>query len=336
MPKDDPELSDDYVANLLKTDAKQTTQRYAESGFSSLLRRPGGNSVPKPNTRFLRNLIRETDSHNAALLAKEAQESKAKLKQLKSSHTRRRSRERSRDRDSERRKAKRSRRNDEGGSGDDRDRRKGRRSDSSRSKHDYERRRDKDSRRSRRSESPPSRSNQKSRNRERPTSKRSPSKEHQARHLKRNRQSASVSDSDPLEDLVGPLPPKKKDLSPVRRRGRGAFNSTLGDSEDSRFSKDYDPTNDMIATSDAGDWDEALEVMRTREKWKQSGAERLRQVGFTENQIKKWEKGDEPNESDVKWTKKGESREWDRGKVLDDEGNVTLKPEWGRLKDTLD
>src|SRR5258705_607033 len=34
---------------------------------------------PKPNTRFLRTIIRETDNHNAALLAKEAAESKARL-----------------------------------------------------------------------------------------------------------------------------------------------------------------------------------------------------------------------------------------------------------------
>ncbi len=37
---------------------------------------------PKPNTRFLRNIIKETDSHNAALLAKEAAESRARLRNL--------------------------------------------------------------------------------------------------------------------------------------------------------------------------------------------------------------------------------------------------------------
>lgn len=38
--------------------------------------------MPKPNTRFLRNIIKGTDSHNRALLAKEAAESKARLKDL--------------------------------------------------------------------------------------------------------------------------------------------------------------------------------------------------------------------------------------------------------------
>ena len=38
--------------------------------------------MPKPNTRFLRNIIKGTDTHNKALLAKEAAESKARLKRL--------------------------------------------------------------------------------------------------------------------------------------------------------------------------------------------------------------------------------------------------------------
>lgn len=45
--------------------------------------RPPANK-PKPNTRFLRNIIKDTDSHNAALLAKEAAESRARLKSLSS------------------------------------------------------------------------------------------------------------------------------------------------------------------------------------------------------------------------------------------------------------
>jgi hypothetical protein len=43
---------------------------------------------PKPNTRFLRNIIKETDSHNAALLAKEAAESRARLRNLVTKDTR--------------------------------------------------------------------------------------------------------------------------------------------------------------------------------------------------------------------------------------------------------
>src|SRR5687768_5173539 len=39
--------------------------------------------MPKPNTRFLRHIIKNTDSHNKALLAKEAAESRARLGNLK-------------------------------------------------------------------------------------------------------------------------------------------------------------------------------------------------------------------------------------------------------------
>lgn len=42
-------------------------------------------NAPKPNTRFLKNIIRETDSHNAALRAKEVEESRARLRVLSDS-----------------------------------------------------------------------------------------------------------------------------------------------------------------------------------------------------------------------------------------------------------
>jgi hypothetical protein len=51
-------------------------------------------------------------------------------------------------------------------------------------------------------------------------------------------------------------------------------------------------------------------------------------------QVKKWEKGDEKDEEDVTWAKQGQAREWDRGKIVDEDGDVALKPEWGTLKRT--
>ena len=38
------------------------------------------------------------------------------------------------------------------------------------------------------------------------------------------------------------------------------------------------------------------------------------------------------DEEDVRWAKKGEGREWDRGKVVDEDGNVAVQADWGRLK----
>lgn len=90
---------------------------------------------------------------------------------------------------------------------------------------------------------------------------------------------------------------------------------------------------DLNPGSDAEDeWGEALEAMRDRQRWKQQGADRLRAAGFKDEQVKKWETGGDPMEEDVVWTKKGQDREWDRGKVVDDDGDVALEVQWGRLK----
>lgn len=122
-------------------------------------------------------------------------------------------------------------------------------------------------------------------------------------------------DSDPLEDLIGPQPPPR-----TLPRGRGAIQVSSG--MDSRFSSDYDPKSDVQPDDDTrDDWDESLEALRDRAKFRQQGADRLREAGFTEEQVKKWEKGGGKTIDDVQWTKKGEGREWDRGKdaMVDDE-----------------
>lgn len=138
------------------------------------------------------------------------------------------------------------------------------------------------------------------------------------------------SDSDPLDDIIGPRPPA---VPKVRTRGRGTISQASG--IDARFSASYDPMADVQIESDEElDWDQAVENYRDRQKFKKHGADRLRAAGFTEDQIKKWEQGGEEREEDVKWAKKGEGREWDRGKVLDDDGVVSWDPDFGRLKDT--
>lgn len=137
-------------------------------------------------------------------------------------------------------------------------------------------------------------------------------------------------DSDPLDDIIGPRPPP---VEKVRTRGRGPISHASG--IDSRFSSNYDPTVDVQLNPDEeNDWDQALEALRDRQKWKQQGADRLKAAGFTDEEVRKWEKGGEKNEEDVKWTKQGESREWDRGKVFDTDGGISIEPKFGRLKDT--
>lgn len=73
----DTPITDDYVISLLQKDT-QSSNRLGSS-FPASKR---DKNAPKPNTRFLRNLVRDADSHNAALLAKEQAETRARLKGL--------------------------------------------------------------------------------------------------------------------------------------------------------------------------------------------------------------------------------------------------------------
>jgi len=164
--------------------------------------------------------------------------------------------------------------------------------------------------------------------------------------------------SDPLSNLVGPLPPSTSDTPPIRSRGRGAYKPTASNI-DTHFMSEYDPTLDAdlgdnddtgpttskstrrpvpgLAT-DEDDWDMALEALRDRAIWRRKGAERLREAGFGENVVDRWVNngafagldsgGKERDVQDVKWAKKGEGREWDRGKVMDEDGHVDVKASW--------
>ncbi|KAL2198767.1 hypothetical protein P885DRAFT_33004 [Corynascus similis CBS 632.67] len=328
----------------------------------------------KPNTRFLGRIIKETTSHNAALLARETAEAQARLDDLTEAEEKKRRKLNPSASDIRRRQlgdissilAGRRRhtggdrhnaskkKEDEGDKGDsrdrsrDRDRRRSRHSTRqvdkdeghrSRRKHDD---RTTDSRRHRRDRScsPQQRARRQrdrsplsssaeddrpcqssshrrksARNHDLISSEASRRRDHgRLREEEEDRYSspskasrvAGGDESDPLEELIGPAPPPK---DPVRTRGRGAIRGAAA--MDSRFSEDYDPTSDIQPNqNEVGDWDEAVETYRDRQKWKQQGAERLRAAGFTEEQIKKWEKGGEKDIDDVRWSKAGEKREW--------------------------
>ncbi|CAD6569714.1 MAG: hypothetical protein ASARMPREDX12_002891 [Alectoria sarmentosa] len=146
----------------------------------------------------------------------------------------------------------------------------------------------------------------------------------------KKRATSPGSDSDPLDAIIGPPPPPP--APKIQARGRGNFSSSSA--MDSHFSSNYDPSVDVHPDPEMDDdWDQALEAIRDRQRWQKLGAERLKSAGFTEDEVKKWEKGGERREEDVKWKGRGEGREWDRGKVVGDDG-VETRPEWGRLKGT--
>ncbi|KAF3046730.1 hypothetical protein E8E11_009139 [Didymella keratinophila] len=344
----------EYVAKLLVQDAKKTTKTYDLVGLDAFNPKRSRAGAPKPNTSFLRHIIRQTDSHNAALLAKEAEESSSRLRQMNRGMDRQRTeavdiaKRRIEGREWTTRKKRKTiyeetavdetamigqTRGPDGteteagtGTGIKGAMKAATKSELHASREDRE-------------------------ITERTEIEDVMTVTWATRDLlmdveagaslapelclaqaekSRRRPHSPASDSDPLEAIVGPLPPPPEPT--VRSRGRGALKSnSLG--IESRFSTNYDPSIDLEPGSDVEDaCDEALEAMRDRERWKQQGADRLRAAGFRDEQVKKWEKGGDPMEEDVVWTKKGQRREWDRGKVVDDDGDVALEAEWGRLK----
>ncbi|KFY03492.1 hypothetical protein O988_01435 [Pseudogymnoascus sp. VKM F-3808] len=366
MPDD---FSDDQIAAILSKEAKECSIKYSAHGMSGLVPSKPPANKPKPNTRFLRNLVRDTDSHNAALLAKEAAESRNRLEQLVTKDTRRTNDIRRRQLGSitavlngnapKRQKVGDTARptHNEGSSSGSFEERRDRTTDTRdydsrdyyvqhkakkprRSKDDEDMKvvsSPKDKHRSHRSESKGLSRHEKHRtDRSRHRSRsRSPEEDKRRRDHKRRERSPgrrsvpssasrredssydrerrrkpspqSGSDSDPLEAIVGPLPPPK-----VKSRGRGTVSSTSG--IDARFSENYDPALDLVSESQENDDNgDDWELVLDRVKWKQQGADRLKAAGFTEEEIQGWKTG---KKAEVKWTASGKEREWDRGKSV--------------------
>ncbi|KAL4924864.1 uncharacterized protein BDV17DRAFT_273268 [Aspergillus undulatus] len=376
----DPD-NDDYVAQVLAKEARDSSMKYSALGMEAYMpTRPAGNA-PKPNTRFLRHIIKETDNHNTALKRKEEREARERMRQLRdqasasasahdSSRDRHRRSHRTDDRDSRRdredreeryRSHRRMRRSRSASS--DRDRPRASRRERDRDG-DHRHRRSRKSHRYRsysrsRSRSPHGRE---SYSRRRHHRRRSRSRLPELRENRKNKEyvrdkesqkstqsKASGDDSDPLEDLVGPLPEEE---APIRSRGRGAYRPNTSNI-DAHFAPNYDPSLDVQPEDDesptsklirrpvAGlmtgddDWELALEALRDRARWKQKGEDRLREAGFNSDVVERWKssastaaENDEALMESVKWSSKGEGREWDRGKFVDEDGHINVKASW--------
>ncbi|KAJ4399362.1 hypothetical protein N0V85_006040 [Neurospora sp. IMI 360204] len=396
----DTMITDDYVAELLAKEASEASIKYSSMGLEAFRSTKPANKA-KPNTNFLTRIIRETDSHNAAIKAKEAAEAQARLSGLEEAEGKKRlktnpslqdirrrqlgaissllsgqkkrrgaeedvrssarttsSKDHKDSKSSDKEKSKRgeSRRSDNEDTKDtSRERRHhhhhhGHHKDEERSSREEQRHRDRSRSRSprhrerrhrHRSRSPlssdqegakHSRSSLKSRSSRSGKESRSrkdrdiipeKSSTHRRHGRLAEKELSENEDSDPLEDLIGPAAPPPADAypPPVRTRGRGAGRG--GAAMDGRFANDYDPSEDMqldetdLKVFKNDDWDDMVESFRDRQKWLKQGADRLRAAGFSEEDIKKWEKtgpNGEKDIEDVKWTKAGEKREWDRGK----------------------
>ncbi|KAI3131592.1 hypothetical protein CBS147326_5555 [Penicillium roqueforti] len=432
-------MDDEYVAQILAKEAKESSIKYASQGMSAFMPSRPTSNAPKPNTRFLRNLIKVTDSHNTALKLKEEREARQRMRQLKyqasgasgalvptstdrsddrskvrgsRDHRRgdredrnrsHRKRTRSRSPSAERDRSRRHRRANEeyDGSGEkdksrDRHRRDHRDHESMRDQRDG----DKEHTRRRRERSysrSPSRSPRRDRSTDRHRHRRQKRQSgHSARSISRSRSPESYksrrpkredasphgsrrsrlepstrhrrlsplatltarqnelgNESDPLEDLVGPLPPRQNE-PPIRSRGRGVYKHSMSNI-DAHFAPGYDPATDVhldgnrldsmgqessrrpvagLMTKD-DDWDMAMEALRDRERWRSKGEERLRTAGIDEAVIDKWKNNTafagvdgESKPEDVQWSKKGEGREWDRGKFVDGDGHIDIRAAW--------
>lgn len=372
-------VDDEYAARLLADDAKKSSARYAQQGLSALLpRRPTG-KAPKPNTRFLKAIVREADSHNAALKKKEELEASRRQRDTKSdrgytvhtnyederpqkrrrfgeeghrqeeirgrqelSHGRLRAgSEQSTSRERRHHKARRIH-GEKGLHGESRsvhrqsrtryrsrsrsvswsaDRQDGiQTAHRQRSKKDCKQRR----RRSRSVHSDNSRNEHRLETLGQGHSATRHSSSQEIDGPENARQSPrDAYESDPLEMLVGPLERQGKSTlctqgPPIRSKGRGVHRDA-GAAMDAHFSPDYNPGLDLHPDSEPDDeredWDMALEALRDRQMFKQKQAARLREAGFDAIEIKKWEdSGKEKDVTDVKWTARGEAREWDLGK----------------------
>ncbi|KAJ5830463.1 uncharacterized protein N7525_008716 [Penicillium rubens] len=405
-------MDDDYVAKVLAKEAKESSIKYASQGMSAFMPSRPTSNAPKPNTRFLRNLIKVTDNHNTALKLKEEREARERMRQLKDKasvkcedqettgegigkiaiahiekeHEVAPLRRNETDRggiDEETKSMTESERgtktamdigvntgitvhlgrvdgteirNTPGGDVSDHTQglpailHTGTQVPTVIAIEDTNVNLDvllAPSRRSKREDASPHGSRRSHLETSTQHKRVSPLSTITAR------QSEMGDESDPLEDLVGPLPPRQ-DEAPIRSRGRGAYKHNMSNI-DAHFAPGYDPATDVHLDEDklhsigqessrrpvAGlmtkddDWDMAMEALRDRERWRSKGEERLRTAGIDEAVIDKWKNNTafagmdgEGKPEDVQWSKKGEGREWDRGKFVDDDGHIDIRASW--------
>ncbi|KKA28417.1 hypothetical protein TD95_003193 [Thielaviopsis punctulata] len=324
MEKKPPEsaLSDSFVADLVVADAADYALRYSAHGLAALNAPKAFSAQPKPNTRFLRNIIRATDSHNAALLAREASESRARLRNMQQPETERKRRGQ---KEVSRRQvgeinailgapsAGRKRKADDAQSEHADKKRRGEARDRSREK---ERQRSRDG--ERRSSKEGTHERERGRERARGRDKDAATRDTRERSRERRQRSSSRSKSRSRErhgrrhrrhhSSYGPQPVS---ASTPRPRGRGVASAASG--IDQRFAEGYDPQTDVSGSphgaGNAGEdmWMQMTGLFRLRQKVKAG----------VEGQGQDKEEGDPW--AGVKWRGKGEKREWDEDKEKEEE-----------------
>ncbi|KAF5976955.1 pre-mRNA-splicing factor 38B [Fusarium coicis] len=338
MSKNDELLTDDYVADLLSQEASDCSLKYSALGMEAYRTNKKPANMMKPNTRFLRHIIKDTDNHNKALLAKEAAESKARLKDLERTEEIKRRKTNPSVHDIRRRQMgdihailggkKRPRDEDEAGPSSRRESRRA--GKDRRQEHKHKQRSDDlftDKRSEQRQQGRLSRDDRRSHGAETDTPKKKGNTvevingETGLDHLQAdngrdrpgNLREEEEEESDAMEDLIGPTPPPKY-------RGRGTVGGSSG--IDRRFSDTYDPKTDIQMDEDevGNEWDDAVGAFRDRQKLRQNQDQRLKAASFADEQIQRAGGADEKSAENVQWSKAGEKRAWDVGKVIGSDG----------------
>jgi hypothetical protein len=331
----EPVLSDDELTSLLLSDARQASKNYASQGLSAYLpasKRP--TPKIKPNTRFLQNLVRNADGHNERLRRREETERKEKLRVLEREAKKREGRLVTFSDDEEQ----------QGGMnwgreehGEEERRRKRRKTDEN--DEEGERRRHKSTKHSRGRDS-----ERRRRKRRRNTSSaeesvrsRSRSPLRESRHHRKHRSKRDRSQSDSDEDH------KHKSRSHRKEKRKRDDDSASEDDDESHSKPDkrqesrskhsessanpsktiatrIDLTKDGTVTTEPqhttprkdheDDWSLSLSALRERANHARiQAAKKITAKAHSEG-----------SDSNIKWAKQGEEREWDRGKEVEDEG----------------
>jgi hypothetical protein len=340
-------LSDSDLTSLLLSEARTASKNYSSQGLSAYLPNPR-RATPKikPNTRFLQNLVRNADGHNERLRRREEGERKEKLRVLEREAMRREGRLvefSDEEGDNARRNGDGEKEEGEGGDGDGERRRKRRKTNDNNDEEEGRRRhrsskhtrgRDRERRRKRRrntssaeegSEGSRSRSrSRESRHRRKHRSRRDDSAngsddEHKDKHKSRNhrREKRRREDNSASEDSNDP---------PSKSNNQQTTNPQHINSSTTLNSSNTNPTNPKAATphntntannptqDNDDDWSHSLTSLRARANHTRIQAAK----SITANAHSR-DSSDLhlQNGIDLKWSEKGEEREWDRGKGVE-------------------
>ncbi|KAI9013861.1 hypothetical protein CLU79DRAFT_768295 [Phycomyces nitens] len=287
---------DRYVANVILKEAEAKRKQYNQVGIRAYQPDTGlpPNRLPKPNKRFLLNVVKATDSHNQEVIrSNEEQAAQARRKRLRE--------EDERYNRSSRRYGRRNSPRD-----DRRHEREDRRHEREVRRHEREDRRERQ-----RSRSPISRHSRSQSPRPKPRSE-SPLPQEMARSTGNNTDKAA-----PDSNRLNPPSQQTKTTEQVSFRGRGKIN-VGGSAMDKYFEDDYDPFNDVLSDEEAFVFEPEKPKKEKEEKNKSEKKKKKKSKKSKKSKKRKSEDYSSDSSSDESLDKRPSIkhvRTWDIGKL---------------------